>query len=71
MPEVMFRLGENDKLVFYVPKKDLEETVASMEFQADDKWGGLIELEDGQRFFLPPLDVAPRLPITLRVKRAE
>ena len=71
MPEVMFRRSENDKLVFYVPKKDLEETVESMEFQEADKWGGLIELSDGQRFFLPPLTAPPRLPITLRVKRAE
>jgi nitrogen fixation protein NifT len=70
MPEVMFRRGDNDKLVFYVPKKDLEETVETMEFQQDDKWGGEIVLSDGQRYYLPPLDAAPRLPITLRVKRS-
>lgn len=71
MPEVMFRRGENDKLIFYVAKKDLEETVESLEFQQPDKWGGEIVLSDGQRYYLAPLDAAPRLPITLRVKRAE
>lgn len=71
MPEVMFRRGADDRLVFYVPKKDLEETVDSMEFEQPDKWGGAIVLSDGQRFYLPPLDAPPRLPITLRVKRGE
>lgn len=70
MPEVMFRKGDNDKLVFYVAKKDLEETVESLEFQQPDRWGGEIVLSDGQRFYLQPLDAPPKLPITLRVKRA-
>jgi nitrogen fixation protein NifT len=70
MPEVMFRKGDNDKLIFYVAKKDLEETVESMEFQQADRWGGEIVLSDGQKYYLEPLAAAPRLPITLRVKRA-
>jgi nitrogen fixation protein NifT len=70
MPEVMFSKGAGDKLIFYVAKKDLEETVESMEFQADDRWGGEITLSDGQKYYLEPLSAAPRLPITLRVKRA-
>lgn len=70
MPEVMFRRGENDALIFYVPKKDLEETVESLEFQEPDRWGGEIVLSDGQRYYLEPLTAMPRLPITLRVKRA-
>lgn len=70
MPEVMFRKGDGDKLIFYVPKKDLEETVETMEFEQPDRWGGEITLSDGQKFYLEPLMAAPRLPITLRVKRA-
>jgi nitrogen fixation protein NifT len=70
MPEVMFRKGDGDKLIFYVPKKDLEETIESLEFQEADRWGGEIVLSDGQKFYLEPLPAAPRLPITLRVKRA-
>ncbi|TAN48868.1 MAG: putative nitrogen fixation protein NifT [Methylococcaceae bacterium] len=71
MPEVMFRKGDNDQLIFYVAKKDLEETVVSLEFQQPDKWGGEMVLSDGQRYYLAPLDAPPKLPITLRVKRAE
>lgn len=71
MPEVMFRKGENDKLIFYVAKKDLEETVESIEFEGPGKWGGEMVLSDGQRYYLPPLDAPPKMPITLRVKRAE
>jgi nitrogen fixation protein NifT len=70
MPEVMFRKGDGDKLIFYVPKKDLEETVETLEFERPDRWGGEITLSDGQKFYLEPLSAPPRLPITLRVKRA-
>jgi nitrogen fixation protein NifT len=41
MPEVMISKNkENDKLIFYVPKKDLEETIESLEFDTPEKWGG-------------------------------
>ncbi len=69
MPEVMFRKDHNDKLIFYVAKKDLEETIASLEFESPEKWGGEIVLSDGQRYYLEPLPAQPKLPITLRVKR--
>ncbi len=69
MPEVMIRRGSNDKLVFYVQKKDLEETIESLEFDSPEKWGGEVVLGDGQRFFLEPI-AQPKLPITLRAKRA-
>jgi nitrogen fixation protein NifT len=70
MPEVMISKGkENDKLIFYVPKKDLEETIESIEFDTPEKWGGEVVLGDGQKFFLEPTP-KPKLPITLRAKRA-
>jgi len=70
MPEVMIsKAKDNDKLVFYVPKKDLEETIESLEFDTPEKWGGEVVLGDGQRFFLEPIE-QPRLPVTLRAKRA-
>ncbi len=68
MPEVMISKNSNDKLVFYVPKKDLEETIESLEFEADEKWGGEVVLGDGQKFYLEPI-AKPKLPITLRAKR--
>ena len=68
MPEVMISKNSNDKLVFYVPKKDLEETIESLEFDTPEKWGGEVVLGDGQKFYLEPI-AAPKLPITLRAKR--
>jgi nitrogen fixation protein NifT len=68
MPSVMLRHNEAGQISFYVAKKDLEETVASIEFDSDDKWGGELELGDGSKYYLEPM-ARPRLPITLRVKR--
>ncbi len=69
MPSVMLRRNEDGQISFYVAKKDLEETISTIEFEADDKWGGEIELADGSKYYLEPLDEAPKLPTTLRVKR--
>jgi nitrogen fixation protein NifT len=69
MPSVMLRRNDSGQLSFYVAKKDLEETVAHLEFESEDKWGGEIELSDGSKYYLEPLNEAPKLPITLRVKR--
>lgn len=69
MPSVMIRREESGNYSFYVPKKDLEEMVVSMEFDSPEKWGGEVELADGSKFFLEPMDAMPKLPITLRAKR--
>ena len=69
MPNVMLRHNDAGDLVFYVAKKDLEETVVSLEHQGPERWGGAIELADGSRFYIEPLDQPPRLPLTVRVKR--
>jgi nitrogen fixation protein NifT len=70
MPEVMIRKDASDKLILYIPKKDLEETIQSLEFDSADKWGGAVTLSDGQSFYIEPLAAPPKLPITLRAKRA-
>lgn len=70
MPEVMIRKDASDRLIFYIPKKDLEETIETLEFDSADRWGGTVTLGDGQRFFIEPLPAPPKLPITLRAKRA-
>jgi len=70
MPSVMIRREDNGCLSFYIPKKDLEEMVESMEFDTDDKWGGEIELGDGSKYFIEPMQGEPKLPITVRAKRA-
>jgi nitrogen fixation protein NifT len=65
----MIRQTESGELSFYVAKKDLEETVASLEFDSPEKWGGEVELADGSKFYLEPQEPAPKLPVTLRAKR--
>ena len=52
MPKVMIRRNESGEMTFYVAKKDLEETVVSMEHEGPDTWGGEVELSDGSRYFL-------------------
>ena len=70
MPKVMISKSKNsdDRLVLYVPKKDLEETIVSLEFNTEEKWGGEVVLGDGQKFFLEPI-THPKLPITLDARR--
>jgi nitrogen fixation protein NifT len=68
MPSVMIRQNEVGQLTFYVPKKDLEEIVLSIEHTAPDRWGGEVTLADGSCYYIEPM-AAPDLPITVRAKR--
>lgn len=69
MPNVMIREGDNKELLFYVAKKDLEETIVSVETDSDEAWGGEIELSDGTKYFIDPISPRPVFPTTLRFKR--
>lgn len=71
MPSVMIRRNEAGQLTLYVPKRDLEDVIVSMEKEGADGWGGTIELADGSSYYLDPLEAEPKLPITLRARRAE
>ena len=70
MPNVMLRRNDVGALLFYVAKKDLEETVVSVETDTEDAWGGLVELSDGSKFFIEPISPPPTFPATLRFNRA-
>ena len=69
MPKVMIRKNESGEMTLYVAKKDLEETVVSIEYEGPEKWGGEVELADGTKYFLDPVETMPNLPVTLRAKR--
>ena len=69
MPNVMFR-QQADGLYCYIAKRDLEAKVSFLEFASEESWGGRIDLDDGQSFYLQPLSKKPSLPATLRVTRA-
>ncbi len=70
MPKVILGKNEEGQMTFYIAKKDSEEVIVSMEHQSDDCWGGEITLADGSVYFIEPLSAAPKLPISLRAKRA-
>ncbi|MDY6921301.1 MAG: putative nitrogen fixation protein NifT [Pseudomonadota bacterium] len=69
MPNVMIRQTESGGLTLYVAKKDLEESVVSIEHNTDDCWGGEITLADGSSYYIEPMSEVPSLPITVRAKR--
>ena len=71
VPSVMIRKNAEGKLLFYVAKKDMEETIASVERDSDDEWGGEVELTDGSKWYIDPLSPPPEFPTTLRFKRAD
>lgn len=53
MAKVMLR--ESDGVIFfYVAKKDMEETIESIEFDSDEKWGGEVELSNGEVWWITP-----------------
>jgi nitrogen fixation protein NifT len=70
MPSVMIRRKENGNLLFYVAKKDMEETIASVETDTSEAWGGEVLLTDGSKYYIDPISPPPQFPTTLRFKKA-
>lgn len=71
MANIMIRKTADGALSFYLPKRDLEDTIVSIEFDLADKWGGEIRLANGGSYYIEPLDAPPKLPISLRAKRID
>ncbi len=69
MPSVMIRRDKAGQLTLYVPKRDLEDNIVSIEHDTAELWGGEIKLGDGSAYYIEPI-APPKLPITLRAKRA-
>lgn len=68
MPNVMIRKDNAGKMTLYVAKKDLEESIVSIELDTAEQWGGEVTLADGSIYYLEPM-APPSLPITVRAKR--
>jgi len=66
----MIRRNGDGELLFYVAKKDMEETVARVEEDSEEAWGGEVELTDGSRWYIDPVRPRPQFPTTLRFRRA-
>ncbi len=66
--KVMIRRNASGELSAYVPKKDLEEPIVSME--KEWMWGGTVTLGNGWVLELPEMDADTRLPITVDVRKS-
>ena len=71
MANIMIRRGKEGGLVFYLPKRDLEDSIVSMEFETPEKWGGELRLNNGGAYYIEPMAQPERLPISLRAKRLD
>ncbi len=71
MANIMIRRGSGGEYVFYLPKRDLEDTIISMEFDTPEKWGGEIKLNNGGAYLIEPQPAPERLPYTVRAKRLD
>jgi nitrogen fixation protein NifT len=65
--KVMIRKDPRGALSAYVPKKDLEEAIVSMENPA--MWGGIVTLANGWQLQLPEMVAGTGLPITVDARR--
>lgn len=58
---------KGERFEIYVPKKDLEEPVVSM--QRATLWGGWVELGNGWRFEMPEMPPETPLPLTVEARK--
>lgn len=65
--KIMIRRDAAGTLSAYVPKKDLEEPIVSMD--NPDMWGGVVTLANGWRLELPALAADTPLPLTVDARR--
>jgi nitrogen fixation protein NifT len=71
MANIMIRRDAKGSYQFYLPKRDLEDTIVSMEFDTPDKWGGEIKLNNGGSYYIEPQAAPARLPYSVRAKRLD
>jgi len=65
--KVMIRKTSDGIISAYVPKKDLEEPIVSME--KPEMWGGIVTLQNGWRLELPQMAADTKLPITVEARK--
>ena len=53
MANIMIRKSDKG-YVFYMPKRDIEDSIVSMEFDTPEKWGGEIKLGNGGIYYIEP-----------------
>jgi nitrogen fixation protein NifT len=65
--KIMVRRNRAGALSVYVPKKDLEEPIVSMENPGI--WGGVVTLGNGWQLELPAMADETALPITVEARK--
>ena len=65
--KVMIRKTSDGIISAYVPRKDLEEPIVSME--KPEMWGGIITLQNGWQLELPQMAADTKLPITVEARK--
>lgn len=65
--KVMIRKSPEGQMSAYVPKKDLEEPIVSME--KPGMWGGVVTLANGWQLELPELSADTKLPVTVEARK--
>ena len=70
MANIMIRRSDRG-YVFYMPKRDIEDNIVSMEFDTPEKWGGEIKLGNGGAYYIEPQTQPARLPVSLRATRID
>lgn len=53
MAKVMLREDGNE-IYFYIAKKDMEETIKTIEFNSEEKWGGEVVLSNDETWWIQP-----------------
>ena len=70
MANIMIRKGEQG-YVFYMPKRDIEDSIVSIEFDSPEKWSGEIKLGNGGVYYVEPQLVPARFPYSVRARRID
>jgi nitrogen fixation protein NifT len=65
--KVMIRKTSEGQISAYVPKKDLEEPIVSME--KPGMWGGVVTLQNGWQLELPVMSPDTKLPVTVEARK--
>lgn len=71
MANIMIRKSAEGGLVFYLPKRDIEDSITAIEFDTPEKWGGELKLANGGAYYIDPIPVPERFPVSLRARRLD
>jgi nitrogen fixation protein NifT len=71
MANIMVRKNATGEYVFYLPKRDIEDNITSIEFDSPEQWGGEIKLANGGLYYIEPMPIPARFPISVRARRVD